>query len=55
MGLKLAVLELNNNWTMVNLLPGKKPIDCKWVYKYKFKTDGTIERAKACLVAKGST
>lgn len=32
---------------------GKKPIECKWVYKVKLKSDGTIDRYKARLVAKG--
>ena len=27
----------------------------KWVYKMKFKSDGTVERHKACQVAKGYT
>lgn len=32
---------------------GKNIIGCKWVYKIKRKADGTIDRYKACLVAKG--
>lgn len=35
--------------------PGKHPIGCKWIYKPKHNLDGTIERYKACLVAKGYT
>ena len=31
----------------------KKAIGCKWVYKVKRNTDGTISRFNACLVAKG--
>ncbi|KAF5468773.1 hypothetical protein F2P56_012898, partial [Juglans regia] len=52
---ELTALELNETWSIVDLPLGKKPIDCKWVYKYKFHADGTIERAKARLVAKGFT
>jgi hypothetical protein len=28
-------------------------IDCKWVYKIKRKSDGTVDRHKAWLVANG--
>ncbi|KAG6676363.1 hypothetical protein I3842_15G147500 [Carya illinoinensis] len=52
---ELIALELNNTWSIVDLPHGKKPIACKWLYRYKFKADGSIERAKARLVAKGFT
>jgi hypothetical protein len=43
----------NKTWRLVPLTPGKNLIDCKWVYKVKHKADGSIDRYKACLVAKG--
>jgi len=48
-------LEHNNNWDIVSLPPGKKPIGCKWIYKVKHKVDGSVERLKARLVVKGFT
>jgi hypothetical protein len=34
---------------------GCKPIGCKWVFKNKHRADGTIEKYKDMLVAKGYT
>ena len=34
---------------------GKKLIGCKWVYMVKYRADGSIERYKTQLVAKGYT
>nr|GEV75487.1 putative reverse transcriptase, RNA-dependent DNA polymerase, Gag-polypeptide of LTR copia-type [Tanacetum cinerariifolium] len=48
-------LEKNGTWTLKELLEGKRPIDSKWVYKTKFKSNGEVERYKARLVAKGCT
>jgi hypothetical protein len=28
-------------------------IDCKWIFKHKKKADGTVDRYKVALVAKG--
>lgn len=52
---ELQVLQQNDPWKLIPLPFGKKPIGCKWVYKLKYKSDGTLERYKARLVAEGYT
>jgi len=46
-------LVKNETWDLVPLPKGRTPISCKWVYKLKRHLDGTIERYKARLVARG--
>ncbi|KAK2997811.1 hypothetical protein RJ639_025666, partial [Escallonia herrerae] len=55
MNVELEALQQNKTWSLVQLPDGHKPIGCKWVYKTKYRSDGTIERYKARLVAKGYT
>lgn len=50
---EIQALKANQTWEIVDLPKGKKAIGSKWVYKIKFKSDGTLERFKARLVAKG--
>ncbi|KAL0334022.1 UNVERIFIED_CONTAM: Retrovirus-related Pol polyprotein from transposon RE1 [Sesamum angustifolium] len=50
---KIAALEKNATWEVVDLPKDKKAIGSKWVYKIKLNSDGTIERYKARLVVKG--
>ena len=40
---------------MVDLPPGQSVVGCRWVYKIKTKTNGSVEWYKACLVPKGFT
>ena len=42
-------------WDLVDLPAGKSAIGCKWVYKIKTRSDGTVDHYKAHLVAKGFT
>ncbi|RVW16980.1 Retrovirus-related Pol polyprotein from transposon TNT 1-94 [Vitis vinifera] len=52
---EIRALKKNETWEVMTLPRGKKPVGCKWVFTVKYKADGTVERYKACLVAKGFT
>jgi hypothetical protein len=45
-------LMVNNTWDIVPLPRGRKLVKCKWVYKTKNASNGSVERHKARLVAK---
>ena len=53
MNKELIALKDNHTWDLTNLLAGKKAIGSKWVYNVKFKPDGSVDRFKGRLVAKG--
>ena len=46
-------LKQQHNWSLVPLPPNKNVVRCKWVYKVKTNSDGSISRFKARLVARG--
>ena len=50
---ELTTLEKNGTWILTSLPPGKKALSSKWVYKTKFRPDGSVERHKARLVIRG--
>nr|KYP75714.1 Retrovirus-related Pol polyprotein from transposon TNT 1-94 [Cajanus cajan] len=52
---ELLGLQMNQTWILTTLPPHKIAIGCHWVYKVKYKSNGSIERHKAHLVAKGYT
>ena len=52
---EIHALESNHTWVVTSLPPNKLPIGCKWVFKIKYRSDGTIEKFKARLLAKGFT
>ena len=53
MKVELDALESTITWSVILLPLGKYPIGCRWIYKIKYRSDGSVERHKTCLVAKG--
>ena len=43
----------SNTWTLTDPPPRVKPLKGKWVFKTKFKSDGSVERHKCRYVIKG--
>ena len=52
---KMESMKENQVWKLIELSKGCKAIGNRWVLMVKRKADGTIERYKAHLVAKGYT
>ena len=52
---ELQALDRTHTWDLVDLPLGKTAVSCRWIYKIKTKFDGSIERYKARLVARGFT
>lgn len=48
-------LMKNNTWTLVDYPKNHKVVDSRWILRKKYKADGTVERYKARVVAKGFT
>jgi hypothetical protein len=51
MGLKL--FRKNKTWKLVERPQDKEIIGVKWIYKVKYNVDGSVQRNKLRLVAKG--
>ena len=50
---EIMALHYNGTWELVSLLLGQSAAGCRWVFTVKYLLDGTVERYKAHLVAKG--
>lgn len=53
MDAEIEAMERTSTWSIVPLPPGKHTVGCKWIYRVKYKVNGSIDRYKARLVAKG--
>ena len=45
-------VKKNTTWELVSLPPGRKLIQCKWVFRTKVAADGSTYKYKAILVEK---
>ena len=43
----------NHTWELVELPAGRKPLPCKWVFRYKYVSDSEKSKYKARLITKG--
>jgi hypothetical protein len=50
---EIAALERTGTRDLVPCPPRVRPITCKWVYKVKTRSDDSLERYTAHLVARG--
>jgi len=50
---ELTALMRHGTWELVPPPKHYNPVGCKWVFRVKRKSDGKMDRFKACLVAKG--
>eukprot|EP01018_Ginkgo_biloba_P040667 Gb_20537 [translate_table: standard] len=49
----MQAVQKNQTWDLVRLPEGKQTIGYRWVFKTKYKSDGSVDKYKARLVAKG--
>ena len=52
---ELDALSKNHTGDLVTLPPRKSVVGCKWIYKIKTHSNGSIEHYKSRLIAKGFT
>lgn len=50
---EISTIEKNSTWELVNRLRDKPVFGVKWVYTTKLNLDGSVQKNKARLIAKG--
>jgi len=54
MDVEIKALQDNGTWHITTLPPEKKALGCKWIYRIKYHSDGSIECFKTRLVILGN-
>jgi hypothetical protein len=52
---EIKALRSNHTWSLVPFHPSMNVVGSRWVYRIKRRVDGSIDRYKARLVARGFT
>nr|GEX78165.1 putative Gag and Pol polyprotein, identical [Tanacetum cinerariifolium] len=52
---EIDYLVFNNTWELSDLPPGSKAIRCRWVFRIKYHTDGSIQTFTASSDSKSTT
>ena len=52
---EFEALQANKTWILVPRPPGTNIVGSKWIFKTKFRPDGSVDKYKARLVARGFT
>ena len=52
-GVEFNALQQSGTWSLVPPTSDMNILPNKWVFKFKKRSDGIIERYKACIVANG--
>ena len=50
---EFRALQQNSTWELVSLPPRANIVTGKWIFKHKFRADGSLERYKARWVLRG--
>ncbi|CAM8983647.1 unnamed protein product [Rhodiola kirilowii] len=52
---EIAALRRTNTWSLVPRPPRANIVGSKWIFKMKLRPDGSVDKHKARLVARGFT